>query len=177
MEILEIDKYLLTALHENARRSERLRMNRDMRTTAADGSQRMLNALEPGTRVPIHRHTETSETTICLEGCLDVIFYDMRPNDDAGGPMMGEQGNLLGLTECQSGRSEGRQNSSADGGLQGCGTAIVEGMEVNMFERCRIRLCPREGKFGVQIPVGAWHSVQVYEPSTIFEAKDGPYRP
>lgn len=148
MEILEIDKYLLTALHENAKRSERLRMNRDMRNTSADGSQRMLNALEPGTRVPIHRHTETTETTICLEGCLDVIFYDLRPNDDAGGPMMGTTG-----------------------------TAIVEGMEVNMFERFRVRLCPREGKFGVQIPTSAWHSVQVHEPSTIFEAKDGPYRP
>lgn len=130
MEILEIDKFLLAALHENAKRSERLRMNRDMRTSAADGSQRMLNALEPGTRVPIHRHTETTETTICLEGCLDVIFYDLRPNDDA-----------------------------------------------DMLERCRVRLCPREGKFGVQIPTGAWHSVQVHEPSTIFEAKDGPYRP
>ncbi|MGM9721653.1 MAG: DUF6016 domain-containing protein [Candidatus Egerieousia sp.] len=45
-----------------------------------------------------------------------------------------------------------------------------------IFERYRVRLCPREGKYGVQIPLGAWHSVEVYEPSTIFEAKDGRYK-
>ena len=39
-----------------------------------------------------------------------------------------------------------------------------------------VRLCPYEGRYGVQIPLGAWHSVEVYEPSTIFEAKDGAYR-
>ena len=46
-------------------------------------------------------------------------------------------------------------------------------MEVNVFERYRVRLCPREVKYWVQIPLGAWHSVEVHEPSTIFEAKDG----
>ena len=49
-------------------------------------------------------------------------------------------------------------------------------MEANLFERYRVRLCPREGKSGVQIPLGAWRSVEVYEPSTIFEAKDGKYK-
>lgn len=146
MEITEIDKYLLTALHERAKGSGRLRMNYDLRTSENDSSQRMLNALEVGTKVPIHRHLETSETTVCLEGRLDVVFYDMRPNDDCGGPVMGT-----------------------------CGTSIVEGAEVNMFERYRVRLCPAEGRFGVQIPLGAWHSVEVHEPSTIFEAKDGAY--
>ena len=107
----------------------------------------MLNALEPRTKVPIHRHLETSETTICLQGRMDVVFYDVRPNDDCGGPMFGTTG-----------------------------TAVVEGMEVNMFERYRVRLEPAEGRYGVQIPVGAWHSVEVYDPSTIFEAKDGAYR-
>ena len=53
---------------------------------------------------------------------------------------------------------------------------IADGMEANVFERYRVRLCPREGKYGVQIPLGAWHSVEVYEPSTIFEAKDGAYK-
>lgn len=148
MEITEIDQYLLTALHERAKSSERRRMNYDLRTSSDDTSQRMLNALEPGTKVPIHRHLETSETTVCLQGRLDIVFYDMRPNDDCGGPVMGT-----------------------------CGTAIVAGAEVNMFERYRVRLCPAEGRFGVQIPVGAWHSVEVFDPSTIFEAKDGAYKP
>ena len=44
-----------------------------------------------------------------------------------------------------------------------------------IFERYRVRLYPREGKYGVQIPLGAWHSVEVYESTTIFEAKDGKY--
>lgn len=146
MDILEIDKFLLVALQENAKRSERLRVNYDLRTTAEDGSQRMLNALRPGTKVAIHRHLETTETTVCLQGKMDVVFFDVRPNDDCGGPMFGT-----------------------------CGTAVAEGMEINMFEVYRVRLCPEEGKYGVQIPVGAWHSVEVYEPSVIFEAKDGAY--
>ena len=57
-----------------------------------------------------------------------------------------------------------------------CGTVLSDDMKTNVFERYRVRLCPREGKYGVQIPLGAWHTVEVYEPSTIFEAKDGAYR-
>ena len=147
-QITEINDNLLAALHLRATASERKRMNYDLRTSAEDGSQRMLNALEAETKVPIHRHLETSETTICLQGCLDVVFYDLCPNEDCGGPFIGD-----------------------------CGTDIAEGMQTNMFERYRVRLCPREGKYGVQIPLGIWHSVEVYEPSTIFEAKDGAFRP
>ena len=63
MDRIEINDQLLAALHLQAAASERKRMNYDLRTTAEDGSQRMLNALEVGTKVPIHRHLETSETT------------------------------------------------------------------------------------------------------------------
>lgn len=87
MEVQLIDRILLDGLHEKARNSERLRQNFDLRTTPEDDSQRMLNALEPGTRVPIHRHLKTSETVICLEGCLDWVFYEELPNMDAGGPI------------------------------------------------------------------------------------------
>ena len=145
--MIQIDKKLINDLFDKAVVSDRKRMNYDLRTSANDGSQRMLNALEVGTKVPIHRHLETSETTICLHGCMDVVFYDLRPNEDCGGPFMGD-----------------------------CGTVVADGMEMNVFERYRVRLCPREGKYGVQIPLGAWHSVEVYEPSTIFEAKDGAYK-
>ena len=68
MDIQLINDNLLSVLHWKARENERLRMNYDLRTTAEDTSQRMLNALEPGTHVPIHRHLKSTETVICLEG-------------------------------------------------------------------------------------------------------------
>ena len=67
MEVQLLDKGLLEGLHEKAATSERLRQNFDLRTTPEDGSQRMLNVLEVGTKVPIHRHLKTSETVVCLE--------------------------------------------------------------------------------------------------------------
>ena len=76
MNIQLINEELLAALQEKAKASERLRQNFDLRTTPEDGSQRMLNFLEPGTVVPIHRHEDTSETVICLKGKLDWIFYE-----------------------------------------------------------------------------------------------------
>ena len=71
-----IDDKLLNELMVEAAESPRLRMNRDMRNSAEDGSQRMLNALEMGTVLPIHRHRTSSETQILLRGKIDVIFYD-----------------------------------------------------------------------------------------------------
>ena len=82
MEIQRIDKELLAGLHREAVASERRRMNFDLRTSGRDQSQRMLNALEPGTVVPVHRHTETAETTVCIEGWLDVVLYDEVPATD-----------------------------------------------------------------------------------------------
>lgn len=87
MEIQLIDNKLLDDLHEEAKGSERLRQNFDMRTTPEDGSQRMLNVLEPGTKVPIHRHMKTSESVVCLEGCLDWVFYEEYSTPDLGGPV------------------------------------------------------------------------------------------
>ena len=143
MEVQLIDKELLNALHEKAAANERLRMNFDLRTTSEDTSQRMLNALQPGTKVPIHRHLKTSETVVCLEGCLEWVFYEELPNMDAGGPVHNGE-------------------SAAD--------------ESCFAETARIRVCPREGRYGIQVPKGAWHSVVVHEPSTILEAKDGAYQ-
>lgn len=119
-----IDDNLLDDVASEARISERLRMNRDMRNSASDSSQRMLNALEIGTVLPIHRHTTTSETQLLLRGRIDVMFYD----------------NLGRETE-------------------------------------RFHLDPRNGKYGVNIPIGQWHNLEVLEPAVIFEAKDGPYKP
>ena len=66
----------LNELLAKAEESPRLRMNYDLRTSSADTSQRMLNALLPGTEVPIHRHEDTSKTVVCLMGRLEEIIYE-----------------------------------------------------------------------------------------------------
>ena len=71
-----IDNQLLDSLLEQAKSSPRLRQNFDLRTSTEDTSQRMLNALQPDTVVPIHRHTDTSETVVCLCGRLEEIIYE-----------------------------------------------------------------------------------------------------
>ena len=76
-----IDSKLLNTLAEEAKACLRLRMNYDFRTTSEDESQRMLNALEVGTIMPIHRHQKTSETDILLKGKIDEIFYDEEGNE------------------------------------------------------------------------------------------------
>ena len=138
MEVQLINNELLSDLHDKASISDRLRYNYDLRTTPDDTSQRMLNALNVGTHVPIHRHLKTSETVVCLEGCLDWVFYEeIRPVHDG--------------------------ETAAD--------------ESCFAETARFRVCPREGKYGIQVPKGTWHSVVVHEPSTILEAKDGKFEP
>lgn len=127
---MEFDKDFLGRLFEHAVANPRLRQNYDLRTSSADTSQRMLNALLPGTVVPIHRHEDTTETVVCLCGRLDEILYELIVSVD--------------------GKEEYREVQ-------------------------RIRLCPTEAKYGCQIPKGAWHTVEVIEPSVIFEAKDGAY--
>ena len=142
MDIQLINKDLLSALHDKAKTSPRLRQNFDLRTTPDDTSQRMLNVLECGTHVPIHRHLKTSESVVCIEGCLDWVFYEEMPNVDAGGPVHDGE-------------------TAAD--------------ESQFVEVARFRICPREGNYGIQVPKMAWHTIDVHEPSTIFEAKDGKY--
>jgi len=142
MKVQLINKELLRHLHFEALANGRRRMNFDLRTTPEDDSQRMLNALEVGTHVPIHRHLNTSETVICLDGCLDWVFYEELPNMDAGGPVHDGE-------------------TATD--------------ERQFMEKSRFRVCPREGLYGIQVPLGTWHSVVVHEASTILEAKDGKY--
>ena len=73
---MKITQALLDGLTEQAKASPRLRMNMDLRNSSADGSQRMLNAIEPGSPLPIHRHRKSSETVVCLRGRLIWEFYD-----------------------------------------------------------------------------------------------------
>ena len=73
---MKITQAILDKLTEEAKASPRLRMNLDLRNSADDTSQRMLNAIEPGSVVPIHRHRSTSETVVCLRGRLVWEYYD-----------------------------------------------------------------------------------------------------
>ena len=117
----EINKKLISELFDRAVVNPRLRQSFDLRNPD-DNGQRMLNALMPGTDVPIHRHTQSNETVILLCGKIIEILYDDTGNE----------------TE-------------------------------------RFHLDPTLGNFGCVIPAGVWHSVDVLEPSVIFEAKDGRY--
>ena len=81
-----VDKKILDELTAKAKENPRLRCNLDMRNSADDQSQRMLNALEPGTVMPIHRHLASSETVIIIRGRIRWLFYD-------------EQGRITEFTE------------------------------------------------------------------------------
>ncbi|MBE6305420.1 MAG: cupin fold metalloprotein, WbuC family [Bacteroidales bacterium] len=73
---MKIDTTFLNTLSEQAKVSPRLRQNYDLRTSDADTSQRMLNALQPGTVVPIHRHKGSTETVILIRGCVREVIFD-----------------------------------------------------------------------------------------------------
>lgn len=73
---MTINQAILDDLTANAKESPRLRMNLDLRNGNDDTSQRMLNAIEPGSEVPIHRHQKTSETVVCLRGRVVEEYYD-----------------------------------------------------------------------------------------------------
>ena len=81
--MIQIDKTLLDGLFAKAKESDRLRMNYDLRTSASDNSQRMLNALLPGSIVPIHRHPNSNENVLLLCGKLAEVLYDDNGNETA----------------------------------------------------------------------------------------------
>ena len=145
---MEFDKDFLGKLFEQATMNPRLRQSFDLRTSSADNSQRMLNALLPETVVPIHRHEDTTETVVCLCGKLDEVIYEEVVT---------------------------YENSSSNAIPMGMDSKDVV-RKVEYREVQRIHLCPAEAKYGCQIPKGAWHTVEVIEPSVIFEAKDGAYK-
>ena len=120
--MIQIDQNLISELFDKALVNPRLRQNYDLRTSSDDGGQRMLNALMPGTVIPVHHHPDSNENVILLCGKLIEVLFD-------------ENGN----------------------------------------ETERIHLNPTVGSFGCVVPAGAWHTVEVLEPSVIYEAKDGKY--
>ena len=109
-----IDHVLLDRVTKDAKESPRLRMNYNFHESLSSPSQRLLNALEPGTVLPIHRHRHTAETYVLLRGRMRVLFYD----DDK--------------------------------------------KEINRYE-----LDPAEGTYGVNIPRGQWHTIEVLCAGTV----------
>ena len=148
---MEINKELLDQLFKQAKENPRLRQGFDLRTSPSDTSQRMLNALLPGTVVPIHRHEDTAETVICLCGKLDEVIYE-------------EISPLLSPLKGEDAACFERGMDAQD---------VTIGSRFREIER--IHLCPAQAQYGCQVSKGAWHTVEVIEPSVIFEAKDGKY--
>ena len=137
--MMEIDNKFISELLSEAAENPRLRQNYDLRTSSDDNSQRMLNALLPGTVVPIHRHPHSTENVLLLHGKLVEVFYEEeRPGD--------------GIEQKQD-MAIGRR----------------------LHETARIVLDPSSGNYGCVVPAGTWHTVEVLEPSVIYEAKDGKY--
>lgn len=132
--MIKIDKSLLDDLFERAKESDRLRMNYELRTSSEDNSQRMLNALLPGTVVPVHRHPMSTENVFLLCGKLVEVIYEETSyeNDD-------------------------------------------DNENFRLVEKERFVLDPTVGNFGCVVPAGVWHTVEVLEPSVIYETKDGRY--
>lgn len=120
-----IDNELLDKLTEQATGNERLRKNYNLHRSLNDNVQRLLNALEPGTELPVHRHLHTDETYLLLRGSLNVLIYNEKKE-------------------------------------------LIK----------KVYLNPKMEKFGLSIPLGTWHTIEVLEKGTvIFEIKQGPYAP
>ena len=118
-----IDEQLLNELGAQAKESPRLRMNYNFHQNLDEKCHRFLNAVEPGTEVPIHKHPTKDETFVILRGKVRVTTH----------------------------RDDG---------------SIIEDYV----------LCPEEGKYGVNIPKGVWHTIEAVEPNSwIFECKEGPF--
>lgn len=148
---MEFNKDFLGKLFEKATMNPRLRQSFDLRTSSADNSQRMLNALLPGTVVPIHRHPNSTEDVLLLCGKLvEIIYEEVNPF-------------LSSLKK--------EDTSSFDRGMD-----VMNVTNERRFREVeRIHLDPTVGNYGCVIPKGAWHTVEVLEPSVIYEAKDGKY--
>lgn len=118
-----IDKKLLDKVSEQAKSSPRLRMNYNFHQSLDEKCHRFLNAVEPGTEVPIHKHPTKDETFVILRGKVRVTTHydDSSINED-------------------------------------------------------YVLCPEDGRYGVNIPKGVWHTIEAMAPnSVIFECKEGPF--
>lgn len=121
----KIDQTLLDKVSSEAKASPRLRMNYNFHQSLDEKCHRFLNAVEPGTIVPIHKHPTKDETFVLLKGKVRVTTH----KDDG---------------------------------------SVIDS----------VILCPEEGRYGVNIPKGVWHTLEsLAENSCLFECKEGPFVP
>lgn len=120
-----ITSKFLNIISAQAKESPRLRKNFNLHETLDSKVQRLFNAMEPGTVIPVQRHRNTAETILLVRGRMKVELYDDKKT-------------------------------------------VIESTI----------LSPDSGNYGVHIPAGVWHFVEVLEPNTVmFEVKEGPYAP
>ena len=138
---MNIDKQLLDNLLAEAAESPRLRMNLDLRTSEADGSQRMLNALLPGTVLPIHRHTKTTETLVLLRGKMEEIFYE-----EGFESVWDGDSHCMDLCRSRVLRESSRVLLEAGGDIPGLSIPVGQWHTVNVLEPTVILEC-KDGKY------------------------------
>ena len=78
---MKFDNNYLRCLSDMARKNPRMRQHYDLRDSEDDKCMRMLNAIEPETVIPIHRHTMTSEDVVVLRGKAEEVLYDDNGNE------------------------------------------------------------------------------------------------
>ena len=159
---MKIDNILLDKLTAQAQVSPRLRMNLDLRNSAADTSQRMLNAIEPGSVVPIHRHRKTSETVVVLRGRVVEEYYD-----DAG--VLAES---FVLGDCHVADAP-RNDVNRDAPHNDVNRDAPRNDVNHDAPRNDVPMV-----YALNIPAGQWHTLRALESGTvILEMKDGAYEP
>ena len=139
--MMVIDKEFLDQLLDQAKESPRLRMNYDLRTTPEDHSQRMLNALMPGTVLPIHRHTKTTETLVVLRGRMEEVFYE-----EGTEALMDGDSRCVDVCHERVLREKERVLLSANGPVQGLSIPVGQWHTVNVLEPTVILEC-KDGKY------------------------------
>lgn len=173
---MKITNLLLDDLTARAKVSPRLRMNLDLRTTPEDGSQRMLNALEPGTVIPIHRHRKSTETVVLIRGAVRQNYYDdfgnLTESFIAAAPSSmrfasdpAAMASAGPLAELPSAPSVGQPAGDSNPGCQVLADPVIDH---DSPVPC----------VGFSVPLGQWHNTVCLESGTVFiECKDGAYEP
>lgn len=164
-------------LTEEAKKSPRLRMNRDMRTQAScpetghdDASQRMLNALEPGTVVLVHRHPLSTETVCVLRGAVRQSFFEevsvcvaLEGYAKRAQAILDVENMDCSFVTPEAGLPKA---SESDGAVRERSLKLVEQFVVEAGSSCPMYV----------VPAGVWHTTEALASGTIiFEAKDGKY--
>lgn len=138
---MQINIDVINALLEQAAASPRLRMNFDLRTSPEDSSQRMLNALLPGTVLPIHRHTKTTEVLVLLRGKMEEIFYE-----EGFESVWDGDSHCMDLCRKRVLRETSRVLLEAGGEVQGLSIPVGQWHGINVLEPTVILEC-KDGKY------------------------------